>query len=552
MTIQPSTLPVTSIELPITGMTCANCSNTVGRALRKVDGVLDAHVNLANERATVTFAEGSLQTSDLIAAVEKAGYGVVIAEGEDELEDAEAAARAAELQHQYHRLWIGALFTIPLFLLSMGRDANILGDWAESSWVNYLFWALATPVQFYVGWDYYTGAYKSLRNGAANMDVLVALGSSVAYFYSIPVTFGMMEFGHHTYFETAAVIITLIVVGKVLEARAKGKTSEAIKALIGLQPKTARVLRDGAEVDIPIAHMRVGDIVIVRPGEKIPVDGVILEGSSSIDESMITGESMPIQKKVGDTVTGATLNKNGRIKFEAKRVGRETVLAQIIKLVEQAQGSQAPIQKVVDQVSAIFVPIVIGLSLLTFAAWYIGEGDFTAALVRLIAVLVIACPCAMGLATPTAIMVGIGKGATNGILFKNSDALQRANKLQAIILDKTGTITRGQPTVTDIIPSKTWNGDENELLIFAASVERASEHPLGEAIVRAAQEKSLALSEPSDFSAITGRGVEATITGRQVLVGNLALLNERQINLNRHVAGSRWSSGGGHSRCRYH
>jgi Cu+-exporting ATPase len=354
----------------------------------------------------------------------------------------------------------------------------------------------------------------------------------VAYFYSIVVTLGILEMGMHTYFETAAVIITLIVVGKVLEARAKGKTSEAIKALIGLQPKTARVIRQGEEVDIPIAQVRAADMVIVRPGEKIPVDGIVLEGTTSIDESMITGESLPVQKQAGDSVTGATLNKNGRIKFQATRVGRETVLAQIIKLVEQAQGSQAPIQKVVDQVSAVFVPVVILIALLTFGAWYLGESDFTHALVRLTAVLVIACPCAMGLATPTAIMVGIGKGATNGILFKNSDTLQRANKMNAIILDKTGTLTRGEPTVTDIVRSKTWNGDESELLTIAASVERASEHPLGEAIVRAAEIQALPLSEPQAFSAIIGRGVEATLNGQRVLIGNLALLEEQQVKLN--------------------
>jgi len=525
-------VPITHTELPVTGMTCANCANTVTRALKKVDGVLDASVNFANERALVTFAPGALQQSDLIAAIEKAGYGVIISQNEDEQEDAEAAARAAELRHQMHRLWVGALFTIPLFLLSMGRDLNVFGMWSHESWVNYLFWALATPVQFYVGWDYYRSAYKSLRNGSANMDVLVALGSSVAYFYSILITLGVNGLGHHVYFETAAVIITLIVVGKVLEARAKGKTSEAIKALIGLQPKTARVIRDEQELDIPIAHVRVGDVVMVRPGEKIPVDGEILEGNSNVDESMITGESLPVEKTVGDTVTGATINKNGLLMVKATRVGRETVLAQIIKLVEQAQGSQAPIQKVVDRVAAVFVPIVILIALFTIGAWYATTGDFTAALVRMIAVLVIACPCAMGLATPTAIMVGIGKGASNGILFKNSDALQRANKMKAIILDKTGTLTRGEPAVTDVVASHSWNGNQTDLLTLAASAERGSEHPLGAAIVRAAQAQNLPLAAPQGFSAITGQGIVAEVAGKGVLVGNLALLQERGVNLN--------------------
>ncbi len=525
-------VPVAQMELPITGMTCANCAATVTRALKKVPGVLNAEVNYATERATVRLAAGTVQTSDLVAAVEKAGYGVVLTEDEDELEDAEAAARAAELKHQYRRLLVGVVFTVPLFLISMLRDMDILGMWAHESWVNYLLWALATPVQFYVGWDYYVGAYKALRNKTANMDVLVALGSSAAYFYSIPIVMGYHGLGMHLYFETAAVIITLIVVGKVLEARAKGKTSEAIKALIGLQPKTARVVRNGVELDIPISQVRVGDTVIVRPGEKIPVDGVVVEGTSTVDESMITGESLPVQKTEGDSVTGATINKNGLLQFQATRVGRETVLAQIIKLVEQAQGSQAPIQRVVDRVSAVFVPIVIVLALGTFGIWYAATGDFTDGLVRTIAVLVIACPCAMGLATPTAIMVGIGKGASHGILFKNSDALQRANKMQAIILDKTGTLTRGEPAVTDIIVSKSWNGSENDLLTMAASLERGSEHPLGEAIVRAAESKALSLSSPQQFEAVTGKGVMGQVAGQKILLGNLALLNANQVSLN--------------------
>jgi len=526
-------VPTATLEMPITGMTCANCVGTVKRALNKVPGVLEAEVNLATERARVKFPAGVVDQADLIAAVEKAGYGVVIAADEEEPTDAEAAARAAELAHQMHRLWVGIAFTLPLFLLAMARDLEIFGHWSHDSWFNYMLWALATPVQFYVGYDYYRGAYKALRNGSANMDVLVALGSSAAYFYSVPIALGVESLGMHVYFETAAVIITLIVVGKVLEARAKGKTSEAIKALIGLQPKTASVLRDGKEVEIPISQVRVDDVVLVRPGEKVPVDGVVIEGSSTIDESMITGESIPVQKAVGDQVTGATINKHGLLKFKATRVGKGTVLAQIIRLVEQAQGSQAPIQKVVDRVSSIFVPAVITLAIITFGFWYAYDGDFTHALVRTIAVLVIACPCAMGLATPTAIMVGIGKGASGGILFKNSDALQRANQMQAVILDKTGTLTRGEPTVTDIITSTGWNGTEAELLRVAASVEQGSEHPLGEAIVRAAEDRGLELNYPHKFEAISGRGIVATLAGgRQVLLGNRALLVERQANLN--------------------
>jgi len=516
-------VPTVTLDLPITGMTCANCAKSVNRAINKVDGVLDAEVNYATEHAKVTFAAGAADQADFVRSIEKAGYGVVVADDADQ-EDAEAAARQAEMDHQVHRLWVGALFTIPLFVLSMGRDVGLFGAWAAEAWVNYVLWALATPVQFYVGWDYYVGAYKSLRNGSANMDVLVALGSSTAYFYSIPIVLGYMALGHHVYFETAAVIITLIVVGKVLEARAKGKTSEAIKALIGLQPKTARVIRDGQEVDIDIQRVRLGDMVLVRPGEKIPVDGVVTEGSSTVDESMLTGESLPVKKTVGDTLSGATINKNGSLTFAATAVGRDTVLAQIIKLVQEAQGSQAPIQKVVDRVAAVFVPVVIGIAIFTFAAWYIGSGNFTDALVRTIAVLVIACPCAMGLATPTAIMVGVGKSASNGILFKNSDALQRANEMTAIILDKTGTLTKGEPTVTDTVIAPAWSGDAKTLLQLAASVERHSEHPLGEAIVNAAKDQGLPLLDLKDFESITGQGVRASVNNQQVLIGNTALL----------------------------
>jgi len=522
-------VPRQTVELPITGMTCTNCALTVGRALRKVEGVLDADVNFASERAIVTVAAG-VPREALVAAVEKAGYGVVQAGDEDTLEDAEQAAREAEIRHQERRLLVGVLFTLPLFLLSMGRDLGILGHWAHAEWVNYLFWALATPVQFYVGWDYYVGAYKALRNGAANMDVLVALGSSVAYLYSIPITLGLLP--GHVYFETAAAIITLIVAGKLLEVRAKGRTSAAIKKLMGLRAKTARVIRDGVEVDIPVAQVRVGDEVIVRPGEKIPVDGVVLEGHSAVDESMITGESLPVDKLPGMEVIGATINKQGLLKFRASRVGRETALAQIIRLVEQAQGSKAPIQKIADQVAAVFVPVVIAIAVVVFFIWLAATGDFTTALVRMIAVLVIACPCAMGLATPTAIMVGMGKGAEAGILFKNSEALERAHKLTAVVLDKTGTLTRGEPGVTDIVVGEHTNLGETDLLALAASAERGSEHPLGQAIISAARTRGVVLAEPQGFEAITGQGVRARVEGRQVLVGNAALMQANGVRLN--------------------
>ena len=566
-------VPTAEIELPLLGMTCANCANTIERTLNKVDGVVEATVNYASERASVRYAPGATTRADLVAAVRKAGYDVVAPTSDDaDPTDAEAAAREAEIDHQKKRLTVGIIFTLPLFLLSMGRDLNLIGAWAHAMWVDWLFFFLATPVQFYVGWDYYTGAYKSLRNGSANMDVLVALGSSVAYFYSVAVllakTAGSMALGHHLYFETSAVIITLIVAGKLLEARAKGRTSEAIKKLIGLQPKTARVVRGGVELDIPVAEVVVGDLLRVRPGEKMPVDGRVVDGRSSVDESMITGESLPVGKKTGDAVIGATINRQGLLTIEAGKVGKDTVLSQIIRMVEQAQGSKAPIQRVVDRVAAWFVPAVIVIALVTFAVWYIAGAGFVPALLRLIAVLVIACPCAMGLATPTSIMVGVGKGAEYGILFKNSAALEEAQRLGAVVLDKTGTITRGQPAVTDVITTADHRpptadrslaaigagmagaissssaalaavagrpsavASDDHLLRIAAAAERGSEHPLGEAIVREAEMRGLDVPQPEAFEAIAGHGIAATVDGRRVLVGNRRLMEREEVRLN--------------------
>ena len=411
----------------------------------------------------------------------------------------------------------------------MARDFGLMpAAWLEAAWGNWLMFALATPVQFYVGWQYYRSSYKALRNGSANMDVLIAMGSSVAYFYSILVTLGFIP--GHVYFETAAVIITLIRLGKFLEARAKGMTSEAIKKLMGLQAKTARVRRGESEVEIPIEEVQPGDVVFVRAAEKIPVDGVVIEGKTSVDESMLTGESMPVSKGPGDAVIGATLNKQGFIRFEATRVGKETALAQIIKLVEEAQGSKAPIQKLADKVSAVFVPAVIGIAFITFLIWLLfvplpansDVSNFTRAMIHMVAVLVIACPCAMGLATPTAVMVGTGKGAELGVLIRNSEALERAGHLSTIVLDKTGTITRGQPAVTDVVVANQAQADgnaANELIRLAASVEQGSEHPLGEAIVAEAGERGLALNTPDGFNAEVGQGVSADVEGKRLLVG---------------------------------
>ena len=564
-------IPVATLELAITGMTCANCVNTVERTLnKKVPGILQATVNFATEKATVKYIPGSVTRADMVAAIERAGYGVVQAEYDEELVDAEKVARDRELADQTRKLWVGVVFTLPLFLFSMARDFGLIGMWSHAVWVNVLFLLLATPVQFYTGWDYYAGGFKSLRNKSANMDVLVALGSSVAYFYSIVVMTGVL--GGHVYFETSAAIITLIKVGKLIEVRAKGKTSEAIKALMGLQAKTARVERNGVEVDIPSDQVQVGDLVIVRPGEKIPVDGLVHSGQSAVDEALLTGESLPVDKGVGDEVIGATLNKHGLLKIEATKVGRETALAQIVRLVEEAQGSKAPIQALADKVSAIFVPTVIVIALLTFLAWWLGGAGFTPALVRLVAVLVIACPCALGLATPTAIVVGMGKGAAQGILFRNSAALEQSHTLGAIVLDKTGTITKGEPAVTDVVVGEQLSVVSNQLAVvaeavpavasqtirehqspisnlqspvsnaalatshnllrLAASVERGSEHPLGEAIVRAAQESGLSLSEPANFEAIAGHGVRAEVDGYQVLLGNLRLMAQERVELN--------------------
>jgi Cu+-exporting ATPase len=589
--------------LPITGMTCANCVATVERNLKKLDGVGTAVVNLSSERATVEFDPSLLGTRDLIARVERAGYGIATGEADliikrladdndsrrlenvlqdldgvleaqvnytaekarvryiptvvtqaeirravigsgfealelgGDAEDAEAKAREHEINEQRRWLVIGLIFTIPLFLFSMGIDFGLLPmAWMGTAWSKWVMFALATPVQFYVGWQYYLGAYKSLRNGSANMDVLIAMGSSVAYLYSVAVMLGF--FPGHVYFESAAVIITLIRLGKYLEARAKGRTSEAIKKLMGLRAKTARVVRDGLEAEVPVDEVIVGDVVLVRPGEKIPVDGVVMDGRSAVDESMLTGESLPVEKSPGDPVIGATLNKLGSLKFEATKVGKETALAQIVRLVEEAQGSKAPIQKLADQVSAIFVPIVIAIAAVTFLAWYFlipeawGGGDFTISLINMVAVLVIACPCAMGLATPTAVMVGTGKGAEMGILFRNSEALERAGNIGVVVLDKTGTITKGQPAVTDTVINKETTLSGEELLRLAASVEKDSEHPLGEAIWAEATSRGLSLAEAGGFKAEPGQGVQAEVEGRSVTVGNLRMMETNGFTLN--------------------
>jgi Cu+-exporting ATPase len=537
-------VPTAKLELAITGMTCANCVRTVERTLlKKTPGVIAANVNFATEQGTIEYLPQQTTPAQIMAAIQRAGYGVILPTAAT-LEDVEQQARRSEIEDQTRKFWIGVTFTLPLFLLSMSRDFHGLGEWAHHATINWLMLIMTLPVQFYVGWDYYLGAWKSLRNGTTNMDVLVVMGTSVAFFYSLAVLLNPV-WGEHIYFETAAVIITLIKLGKLLEARAKGHTSAAIKKLIGLQPRTAKVIRNGVEQDIPIEAVVVGDLLLVRPGEKIPVDGQILEGHSTIDESMLTGESLPVPKHIGNPVIGATLNNQGLLKIQATKVGAQTVLAQIIRLVKTTQGSKAPIQRLADQVSSIFVPTLIAIATLTLLVWWLGtDAGFTTGMIRMVAVLVIACPCALGLATPTAIMVGTGKGAEHGILFKNSEALEQLHKVKIIVLDKTGTLTTGQPTVTEIIvgppsPPQLESGIDSvaatarnqfrtptkeEILRLAASAERGSEHPLGEALVKFAKDQGLVLAEPQQFEAIPGQGIIATVEGRRVALGNQRLV----------------------------
>ena len=519
------------VEFPVTGMTCANCAMTIERTLKKkVPGVIQASVNFAAERALVEYIPSITTIEEMIDAIEKAGYGAIIPDETLDAEDAELVARRAEITDQTRRFLVGLIFTTPLFFLSMGRDFGLLGFWSHATWVNWLFLALATPVQFYTGWGYYSGGWKSLKNGSANMDVLVAMGSSVAYFYSLSLIL-YPPLGTHVYFETSAVIITLIKLGKMLESRTKGRTGGAIRKLMGLRPKTSTILENGKEKEIPLSQVRVGDIVIVRPGESIPVDGLILEGESSVDESMLTGESIPVDKVPGEKITGGTINGEGRLKFEAIRVGKDTALARIIRLVQEAQGSKAPIQGLADRVAAVFVPGVIGIAILTFVLWWIIGKEFVPSMMRLVAVLVIACPCALGLATPTAIMAGTGKGAEKGVLFKDSEALEMATKLDTIVLDKTGTITMGKPSVVNVILSDSLIKNEEELLRLGASVERGSEHPLGRAVVEEAEKRGIDLFEPKDFRASRGLGVQANVDGHEVLVGKPNWFDEMALNL---------------------
>ena len=509
---------------PVSGMTCASCVARVEEALSSVPGVVSANVNIASEKAIVEYTDGT-NIADLKQAVKDAGYE--LGSEAETLEDVSAASQR-ELRGIRNRFIVAAILASSIMALM----------WIPSfAGKPYLLWALATPVQFWAGWRFYLGAWGALRHKTADMNMLVAVGTSAAYFYSMiavlfPGLFAAAGVELGLYFDTSAMIITLILLGRFLETRARGQTSEAIKKLIGLNPKTALVIRDGEETEIPVDDVQVGDLILVRPGERVPVDGIIRQGYSSIDESMITGESIPAEKRAGDEIIGASINKTGSFKFEATRVGKDTTLAQIIRLVDEAQGSKAPIQRLADVIASYFVPIVIGIAIITFIVWYFAGPSpaLTYAILNFVAVLIIACPCAMGLATPTAIIVGTGKGAEHGVLIRSAETLERSHKIGAVLLDKTGTLTQGKPEVTDILALP--SSSQEEVLRLAASAERDSEHPLGEAILRAASEKKLPVSSASDFNAIPGHGVEALVEGKRLLLGNLRLMSEKGLSLN--------------------
>ncbi|RKQ19068.1 heavy metal translocating P-type ATPase [Ureibacillus endophyticus] len=517
-------------EFEITGMTCAACATRIEKVLNKTNGVASASVNLALEKATIEFNPSEITIADLIARVEKLGYGAHQKQENKEQVD----YREKHIKEQQRKFIISAILSLPLLWTMVGHFAFTsflyVPDFLMNPWIQ-LF--LATPVQFIIGKQFYVGAYKALRNGSANMDVLVVMGTSAAYFYSVYQTIITVGTHHapHLYFETSAVLITLILLGKLFEAKAKGRSSEAIKKLMGLQAKTAIVVRAGVEKEVPLEEVVIGDMILVKPGEKIPVDGEVIEGITAVNESMLTGESLPVDKEIGDTLYGSTINKNGFIKMKATKVGRDTALAQIIKVVEDAQGSKAPIQRMADQISGIFVPIVVGIAILTFLVWiiWVNPGEFTSALEVLIAVLVIACPCALGLATPTSIMAGSGRAAEFGILFKGGEHLEQTQNIDTVVVDKTGTVTHGKPVLTDVYVANGQN-EENFLSLIGAA-EKQSEHPLAQAIVQGIQEKGIELGSIQYFEAIPGFGVQSTISGQGVVIGTRKLMAQYGIDI---------------------
>lgn len=523
--------------LAVSGMTCATCALRIEKGLKNVAGVNFASVNLATEKATVEYDPKLVEQGQFEKLIRDLGYNAIQESNQDldtgatvDSTDRERELRRREARKLRVSFVVSASLSVPLLAAMFAGLFNIEALMFLHNPILQL--VLATPVQFVIGYRFYKNAFKSLKSGSPSMDVLVALGTSAAYLYSLYNGFlRSLPEGQNPalYFEASAIIITLVLLGKLLEAVAKGRTSEAIKRLIGLQPKTARVLRGGEDVDIPIAEVQVGDVVLVRPGEKIPVDGEIIEGSSAIDESMITGESIPAEKAAGDRVIGATINTFGAFSLKATKVGKDTVLAQIIRVVEEAQGSKAPIQRLADRVAGIFVPIVLGVAVITFFIWLLAADDLTMGLISAVAVLVIACPCAMGLATPTAIMVGTGKGAENGILIRSGESLELAYKLNAVVLDKTGTITRGEPSVTDVVSLNGWS--RAELLRVAGAAEKNSEHPLGIAVLEAARSELKGIEEPTEFQATPGKGIQAVVGGRTVLIGTRSYLHAHNVSV---------------------
>ncbi|MBZ0133705.1 MAG: heavy metal translocating P-type ATPase [Rhodocyclaceae bacterium] len=514
-------VPPQSLDLAISGMTCAACATRIETVLNKLPGVA-ANVNFATEKASIRYVPGLADAGAMIAAVRRAGYEA--REATSDSRAADKARKAAAYRAELKRFWISVVLTLPLVAqmgaMFTGEHQDVLPRWLQ--------FALATPVQFWIGWRFYVGAYHALRGGAGNMDVLVALGTSMAWAFSAVVTAAGLHH-HHVYFEASAAVITLVLMGKLLEARAKAKTSAAIEALIRLQPQTARVLRDGVLVEVAVDSLNPGDVFVVRPGESVPVDGEVVEGASSVNEAMLTGESLPVAKDVGGKVYAATVNGEGLLNCRATGVGSHTLLAGIIRMVEQAQGSKAPVQRLADRISAIFVPVVTAIALLAFAGWWIFAGDFTNALVNAVAVLVIACPCALGLATPTAIMVGTGRGAAAGILVKNAEALELAQKVEVLAVDKTGTLTQGKPVVTDVLPAEGISAER--LLRVAASLEQGASHPLAEAIVSHAKQMSIALDQPAGLRAVPGKGLLATLDGSDHALGSPGFLAEQGVEI---------------------
>ncbi|WP_099191818.1 heavy metal translocating P-type ATPase [Tepidibacter mesophilus] len=524
------------IVIPIQGMTCASCSRAAEKAINKLEGIKSAQVNIATNKANVVYDADKVRISEIKNAIKKAGYTPLDIEKE-ETQDQDKEKREKEIKTLFNKFILSAIFTTPLFYIAMGHMMglplpNIIDPMHNALNFALVQIILTVPVVI-AGYKFYTVGFRSLFKGSPNMDSLIAVGTSAAIIYGLYAIYqimnGNIEYAKDLYFETAGVIITLILLGKYLESVSKGKTSEAIKKLVGMQPKTAIVIQDGEEITIAIEEVEEGDIVLVKPGEKIPVDGVVIEGHSSVDESMLTGESIPVEKKSGDKVVGASINKNGVIKFKATKVGKDTALSQIIKLVEAAQGSKAPIAKLADVISGYFVPIVMGIALISGVAWYISSQSLIFSLTIFISVLVVACPCALGLATPTAIMVGTGKGAENGVLIKSGVALESAHKIETVVFDKTGTITEGKPEVTDIITLD--NYTKEELLQIAASAEKGSEHPLGEAIVKGAEEKNISLLNLDKFYAIPGHGIEVEIKNKKIYLGNEKLMKDKNIDI---------------------